>query len=848
MTERPHLGRVLKIVYLYARHDKKLRDDIARHLTGLQRQGLITGWHEDDIEAGGEREAIFKKHLTQADIILLLISSYFIASDHCYTTEMAQALEKHRRGEAHVLTILLRPTVIEGSPFASLRFLPKDRKPLATRKDRDAALVEIVQAIKQIITEIETKLPSEGYPSGSAGSGSHPRWWKVPLIRNGFFTGRTALLERLHAAFLGASPGVSIQALSGLGGIGKTQTALEYVYRYADSYQAVFWVGADPRGNLLADFAMIARFLDLPEKDEPDQALIVAALHRWFRMHTGWLLVFDNVEDMVTLRTFVPGDGQGHVLLTTRTQAPGLAATLHAVESLDLDEGTEFLLRRTRLLAPGTPLAQVKDRAREAAQELVRLFAGHPLALDQAGAYIEETGGDLTGYLALSQQRQAALLARRGRSAGADHHPDSLVTTFSLTFAQLAQVDPAAADLLRFCAFLYPDSLPEEVLLAGAHFFPPTSRFLATDAFELDEALATLLHYSLIRRHPATRTVSVHRLVQEVLKSNLSEDQQRFWAEAAVHALSQVFPSGQPETWRECQRYLAHARTCARLITQWQLRFIEAARLLNVLGFYLSQRAEYAEAQSCYKQALAVLTEGKESMEEKEQLLRADILLNLGEQQLMLAHYEEAERQLRAALHAREQVLGNDHPDLAENLNALAGVYHNQGQLAQAEPLYRQALALQERVPGPDDPVTARTLGNLALLQYSQKRYAESEELNKRALAAREKRLGEQHVETAQSRLNLAYVYYRQGRSAEAEPLFRRAVTVYEDAYGPEHPQTATALNGLALLLLARRDFAGAEPLFRRVRTIWRPTYGEEHPRMVGSAQRAGHHRLTAQR
>jgi tetratricopeptide (TPR) repeat protein len=824
MSATLHLGKVLKIFYSYARRDKKLRDELARHLSGLQRQGLIAGWYDGEIRAGSEWDTELKKYLNQSDIILLLISPDFVASDYCYCLEMRQALERHERGEARVIPILLRSTDLQGLPFAFLQFLPPDGKPVTRSRDKDDAFTKITEALRKVINEIGAKLPSEPAPTGGTQAAS--TWWKVPYPRNAFFTGRASILEQLRTTFLARKTGVVVQTLNGLGGIGKTQIALEYAYRYAQEYQAIFWITADPHGDLLADFVSIAQFLHLPEKDEPDQRVIVDAIKQWFQQHEGWLLLFDQVEDITAVNAFRPIAGRGHILITTRAQATGTIAIPCEVEPMDLQEGAQFLLRRVKLLPPDLLLDQAESQEKAAAEEISRLFGGHPLALDQAGAYVEETGQRLSDYLDLYQQRQAAFLSHRGDTS--TDHPESVMTTFSLAFESVERMRPDAAELLRFCAFLHPDALPEELLMAGARSFDPAYQSIAHDPFELNATLSVLRKYSLVKRNPATKTVSVHRLVQDVLKNSMEKEQQRRWAVSVVQTLSRAFPDGEPTSWSACQRYLPHARVGIQSLETWQMRFVEAVHLLNRVGYYLYKRAEYAEAQMRYEQALELLAE------EEEPLLTAQILSNLGVLHLFLAHYPQAERSLKRALHLREQLLEPTHPELAQNLNDLAGVYHNQGQLTEAEPLYQRALAIQEQTLGAEDPITVRTLGNLALLKYSQKKYVESETFNKRVLISREKRLGAKHVDTGQSLLNLAYVYYRQQRYAEAEPLFSRAQAIYEEAYDPDHPQTMTALNGLGLLYNALKRYDEAEPLFQKILKCWKEAYGAEHPRIAG--------------
>src|SRR5439155_9943511 len=178
-----------------------------------------------------------------------------------------------------------------------------------------------------------------------------------------------------------------------------------------------------------------------------------------------WLLIFDNADDLAMLRDFLPAGGQGHIVLTTRSQVTGNIARRIDVERMETEEGTLFLLHRAGLLEDAT-LDAIPEVERAKARELVEEVDGLPLALDQAGAFIEETQCGLAGYLQLYRTRQAEVLKRRGRLV--TDHPDSVATTWSLSFEKVEQANPVAADLLRLCAFLDPDVIPEEIMIKGA--------------------------------------------------------------------------------------------------------------------------------------------------------------------------------------------------------------------------------------------------------------------------------------------------------------------------------------------------------------------------------------------
>src|SRR6266571_4578428 len=577
--------------------------------------------------------------------------------------------------------------------------------------------------------------------------------WNVPIPRNPLFTGREDILKRLHDTLI-SNKTVALtqpQAISGLGGIGKTQTAVEYAYRYQSEYKVVLLTKADTRETLVSDFVTLAGLLNLPEKDAQDQSLAVAAVKRWLQTHRDWLLILDNADDLAMAREFIPSTAKGHILLTTRAEATGRLAQHIDIEKMEPEEGALLLLRRAGIIAQDDPIdkASIYDRAK--AREISEIMDGLPLALDQAGAYIEEVACSLSDYLNLYRTRRTQLLKRRGKSAA--DHPEPVATTWSLSFEKVEKAN-SAADLLRLCAFLHPDAIPEEIITEGAEHLGPILQHVANDPFELNAAIEELRKFSLIRRDPETKTLTIHRLVQEVLKDGMDENTQRQWAERTVRAVNRALPYVEFKTWERCKRCLPHAQVCAELIEQWSMEFNEAARLLNQAGEYLQARAQYAEAEALYQHALAI----------------------------------------------REKTLGAEHPDVAQSLNNLARLYEAQGKYAQAESLYQHALAIREKTLGAEHPDVAQSLNNLARLYDVLGQYERAEPLYLRALVIDEQVPGLDHTSLAIDLNNLALLYYNQGKYAEAEPLYQRALAIDEKTLGPDHPDVATDLNNLALL------------------------------------------------
>lgn len=252
------------------------------------------------------------------------------------------------------------------------------------------------------------------------------------------------------------------------------------------------------------------------------------------------------------------------------------------------EEGALFLLRRANIIEPQAQLDSVDETDLAQAIAISELLGNLPLALDQAGAYIEETASPLSDYINLYNTERAQLLKERG-SFTVDH-PESVVTTWQLSFEKISVTNPAAGDLLRFLAFLSPDAIPEEILTEGADVLGLALQSVVSRSFSLIATLRELLNYSLIRRNPNTKTLAIHRLVQAVLKDEMDEPTQRLWAERVVRAVNRTFPESEFSTWRRSQRCLPHAQVCAELINQWMLEFPEAARLLHQTNRALSLR------------------------------------------------------------------------------------------------------------------------------------------------------------------------------------------------------------------------------------------------------------------
>lgn len=814
-SEMPPALMAVEVFCSYSHKDKIWLSKLEAHLSLLQRQGLISLWHDRLISPGTDWAKALDTHLEKASVILLLVSADFIASDYCYGIEMKRALERQEAGEARVIPILVRPADWKSAPFASLQVLPGDAKPIATRRNKDTALASVAAGLRRVIEDLPLF-------AASAPRVNLPAVWNIPYSRNPFFLGRnnelTQLRSHLHA---GQATALSQpQAISGLGGIGKTQLALEYAYRYHQDYKAVFWARAESTEALISSYIAFAELLRLPDREAKKQDIIVQAVKTWLQIHHEWLLILDNADDLALLPDFLPPSLGGHLLMTTRAAATGRLAQRLEIETLLPEQGALFLLRRAALLAPDAPFENISQKEQEQALQISRELGGLPLALDQAGAYMEETGTNLASYWQIYQHHRTDLLQQH-RGLVTDH-PDSVARTLILSFQRVEAKNPAAAELLRLCAYLAPDAIPEEILTANSSLLGPMLASVAADAFLLGQVTEALRALSLIRRDPSEKTLSIHRLVQVVLQDAQKQEERRLWEERAVLAVNAAFPHPRPDTWPRCERLLPHALLVSQYIEKNQITSEEAGHLLYEVASYLSDRARYQEAEPLFLEALSI----QEQWLGSEHLDVATLLNGLATLYKEQGKFAEAEQFYQRALPIFKKQLGSESLEVARVLHNLATISHHQGKFAEAEQFYQRALPIFEKQLGPEHPTA---LTNLAELYREQGKFAEAEQFHRRALSIWEQ-LEPEHPNAANTLGALATLYKDQGKYIEAESLYQRARRIWEQQLGPDHPRTAIAFYGLAELYQMEGKYEEAEVFYQRVMPIWKQQLGLNNP------------------
>jgi tetratricopeptide (TPR) repeat protein len=444
-----------------------------------------------------------------------------------------------------------------------------------------------------------------------------------------------------------------------------------------------------------------------------------------------------------------------------------------------------------------------------ALQAIVKEFAGLPLALEQAAAYMKRQRLNFAEFWQDYQKKKAAVL--QFKSMVSEHPP--IWTTLQLALDKQSDV---ARVLFNYCAFLNGEEIPEEVVKA----------FLDDD---YRAARNALLDYSLLEYDKDKACLQQHRLLQQIAKSFLTPEAQKEIAESVINQVNALFPAKPSDisNWQTCQRLLISALACDELSRHFVIETETMARLYNQLAVYLENRhADYAQALPLYDQACQLY----EKLLGENHPHVATSLNNLAGLYESQGRYDEALPLYQRTVEIFEKQLGENHPHVATSLNNLAGLYESQGRYDEVLPLYQRSLAIREKQLGENHPHVATSLNNLATLYESQGRYDEALPLYQRSLAIDEKVYGKEHPEVATDLNNLAGLYKSQGRHDEALPLYQRTVEIFEKQLGENHPHVATSLNNLAALYKSQGRYDEALPLYQRSLAILEKSLGSEHP------------------
>jgi tetratricopeptide (TPR) repeat protein len=756
-----------RVFISYSHRDRAVLERLQVHLAPFVRDGRIDPWDDTRIQPGARWEGEIQHALATARVAVLLVSADFLASSFVSETELPVLLARAENDGVVILPVIVGPSSYEHTAIAAFQAVNPPERPLLgmSEVDQERVLVELAEAVVAALTR---SVPARG---GAVAGAAVP--WNVPP-RNFTFSGREDVLRIVEEQL----DGTGRVMVSGLGGVGKTQLAIEVARRVRDRYSAVLWVSADTPESLRSGYEALASVLELASAgDDREQA--GAAVTEWLAENDGWLLIIDGADDPTALESVLvdrqgrPGaPGAGHVLVTSRAPtAPRLGfVTSISLDQFAPDEALEFAAARLGRDLDEGELA--------AAAELTRLLGGLPLALEQALAHISNLQLRIADYLEIYRARRLELLGESAPELGGDREP--VATTWSISFHAVEATSPESAALLRLSAFLAVAAVPLELLTRGFGALesdgPVAMQEAVADEVRLGGLLSPLHRQSLIRRDVAQRTFSVHPLVQEVVRASMDRDEQRRWAGRAVATIAAAMPRDIYAEWRDAELLLPHAVQAGNLVAEHELAGEAGIALLDRTGMLLFELYDFDAAGRLYEQALDAARReyGDRDSHYSDQLINvARVAIARGDDDRARHHLEQAERIDR-------EVIGTDRPDYAVTITTIGQLEQRMGDLSSAEQRMTRALEIMRDT------------------------------------------FGDWHTQVAAAWHNLANVSDLGGDPVSAAQQYLTALQIYEQLVEPDDPRIATSAHFLGTVLSDNGAASDALPYLERAYEIRR--------------------------
>ncbi|MGW7362104.1 FxSxx-COOH system tetratricopeptide repeat protein [Streptomyces sp. NPDC054841] len=847
----------------YAPADRMWAEWIAARLRALGYQTVMSGAAE---HAGSDAQTEVRRALEGSGRIVVLLSPDYVRLPHAHEVWKSVSARDPEASQRMLIPVRIHPAPLP-VPFGDLVAVD-----LVERDDQGEAEAALLAAVGR-------PDPLAGEPVRPAGAdddqgprypGTPPPVWHVPT-RNAAFTGRGRTLEEMRDGFAAGGPlGGPPQAVFGMGGVGKTQVAIEYAHRFAADYDVVWWINAGQSSLVRQELAALAVRLGLPSGDDVETTSnrVLDAL-RQGRPYRRWLLVFDNAEHPEELAPLIPA-GTGHVLVTSRNRAWADRAAQVEVEVFAREESVRLLQRQN----PDLPEAD--------AGQVAEALGDLPLAIAQAAAWLEQSAMPVETYLELLSTQLATMLEQEPATS----YPRSAAATWLLALAKVRESMPAAAQLLEICAFFGPDPIPMWTL-----YGQKTAELLArhdrrlVHSVRMGALFAEINRYGLARTNQSDKTISVHRLVQEVLRSQLPRER---WPvmRAHVHAiLAEANPRNMedPASWdrhasllphmkpsrafaseddavrrwiADSVRYLwrrsnhsAAVETAERALAVWEPVFGED----DALVIYL--RTQYANALRSSGRLEEAYAMDEQALRRAREVLGPDdyytlvAAANLGADLRGKGAYSQARDIDRETYAVSRRVYDAGEERLLMAANNLAVSLFLVGDRWGARDLDREVWETRKEVLGKDHPYTLTSASNYARGLRETGSVNEALRLLQETVKAFREKTGDRHPETLQAARNLSAVLRRTGRYEEARALSTENYDISMSVLGPDHPDTLSAATNLACALVATGDAQGARDLAREALNRHRTQLGERHPFALACANNlAVYMRLTGER
>jgi hypothetical protein len=662
-------------------------------------------------------------------------------------------------------------------------------------------------------------LTNSGQGDESARSRKKSTIWSGVPLRNVNFIGRKELLASVHYELSKSTETAIIPgALHGMGGIGKSQIAVEYIYRHAADYDLIWWIPSESSSEIGGYLVKLAQRLELPVEQSIDTAVpaVLEALSMG-APYRRWLLVFDNADNPEDVRRFWPQRGDGHIIVTSRNTRWAEVARTVDVDIFQRAESRELLQRRNH------------DLTDQDADRLATVLGDLPLAVEQAAAWRAETGMPVDEYLRLFEDKRKELLESR---APVDYDV-AVEAAWNVSLDRLRNENPGARELLEVCAFFSPEPIPKAIF-SGVRNIPVSEDLepVLADPIELGRAIREINRYSLAKVDHRNNTLQLHRLVQLVLRNKLSPDEQERVLHTA-HLLLAGRDPRQPEavdSWPTYAELLPHIRAVdARNCTdRWVRRLaINAAVYLYAFG----------DPVGCLEMAQDHARFWTEKLGEK----HTDTLIISrwwGHTLRAIGRFGEGHAVLERTLDLMKETLGDTHEETLLTMHAVASGLRAKGDFHSARDMNKTAYLAAVEKFGEDDPDTLAAANNYALSLRLVGEFTAARDLDEQTVRRKQIVLVEDHRHTLLTLDNWSVDLRETGDYLRARVEQEDTVRRMRAHLGDRHPMTLAAIKNLAIAYRKVGEHINKKALNLAIEASVGlvAKYGESHPDAMSAA------------
>jgi tetratricopeptide (TPR) repeat protein len=651
---------------------------------------------------------------------------------------------------------------------------------------------------------------------------SLPQVWGDVPPRNPRFTGRDELLKRLHAQLSDArETAVLPQAVHGMGGVGKSQLAIEYVHRHSQEYDLVWWISAEQQGQILTALTNLAQRLALETGAEANVAVpaVREALSTGRSGHRNWLLVFDNAENLEEVRQFFPTGGAGKILVTSRNQSWERVAETLEVDVFTREESSSFL----RSLAPGLSSTDA-DRLAEALGDL-------PLAVEQAAAWRSSTGMPVDEYLSLLAEKQIDKRMLLLQSMPSPDYGLSVAAAWDMSFDRLEETNPAAMQLLQTCSYFAPEPISRD-LFAGSPAAPITPELdeMLDDPITLSRAIRDIQRYALAKFDHRGGTLQMHRLVQQVLMGRMTDEQRTVMRHGAHIMLANGNPGNphSPDQWKRYQALRPHLVVSGGLAcTDGRVRQL----VFNMVKFLYN----WGDHEGCEVTAREVYKHWCESLGE-EHLQTLQFASYLAWIMWVNGAYADAEALGERTLSLYRAVAGDEDEGTLYSMNAVAKSRRASGAFRESLALDEAAFETARRVLGADDPSTLAIAHNLAVSLRLHGEFVRSRMLDEETYRQRCEVIGPRNTESLRTKICLGIDQREAGDYLGARTLLEDTYRECLEEFGVDAPITLFAARNLAVGRRRAGDHGAARALSEETLKRLGRRYRDDYPETMSMA------------